>query len=109
MATRREREERAEYERLHQKYGDAPKSTRPRRQRPADDDDDSPVLMFSGRRADGLISRLFGDDDQDQSDDDDQGDDDQGDDDDPDDDDDQDLEDEKPARGHRFFEGRRKA
>jgi hypothetical protein len=87
------RAERAEYERLHKLIN---RKTR----EPEPDDDDSPVLMFSGKRADALLGRMFGDHHDDQ-DDDDQDDDDQ-------DDDDQDDEPDPPTRrsGNKFFGSR---
>jgi hypothetical protein len=106
MPTRREREERAEYDRLHAKYGRASKRQRSEpANRRAEDDDDSPLLVLSGKRADSFLSRLF-----DQADDEDQADDDEADDDEEDqaddDDDDDDDEDPGPPPGHKFFRGR---
>lgn len=106
MTTRREREERAEYDRLHAKYG---------KQRPAaapadddeedDDEEDDGVFILAGRRADQFMESMFGTgkktkrkaaepDDAEP-------------DDDEEDDDDEDLEEEPtPRTGPRFFRGR---
>lgn len=96
---RSDNDERAEYERLRAKY------EQPHKAEPADDDNDG-IMLFFGRRADQLLHRLFGDDndqgDEDQDDYNDQGDEDE------DDYNDQDDEepDPTPPPGHKFFRRR---
>ncbi len=96
MATRRQETEEETYQRLHAKYGDRP-ARRRREPEPDDDEDDDGVFVFSGRRADSIVDRMFGP--ARAHDDDDQDDDDQ-DDDEPDDD-------PEPDRAsNKFFRGR---
>lgn len=99
------RREQAEYDRLREKAraGRARTTGRTRgRRRDEEDDDGDHIMVFSGRRADTFIDRMFGGGSSDEPDDDDDDDEDEDEDEEPD-----DEPDDPPApSGPRFFRGR---
>lgn len=106
MATRREREERAEYDRLHAKYGKAKTTRRPKPEPEDDDEDDGNTIILTGRQASTFMSRMFGDEDQADEDDEDQADDDEDDDEDDDDEDEDEEPEPTPRPSNKFFRGK---
>lgn len=98
------RRDQADYDRLREKRraGPARDTGQPRSRRTEPDGDDGDhIMVFSGRRADTFIDRMFGsgatDDDEDD-----------GDDDDEDDGEEEPQDDPEPPAGNRFFKGSRR-